>query len=683
MVLLVCLAVLSASTIQSPRAAAVKGSSFAQTTHPPILIVGNSGFTPANGVTGGTGTASDPYFLQGWNINVCWHCPYYGIEVANTTADFRIFNVTVSSLTTAQPATGILLKNVTNGRIDNSVVQDGSIFCCGGIIVDSSRNVVVSTNNADAGSCNNFSSCSTYDTVGAYGSTNVTISGNSIRADASGNVLGVKGSSNVNIINNTILMGGLAPIGAPWRPSNGIVVSSSGNVKISQNSLRDAACSAYSPAKSIIVGGSSSVQIFGNNVTNIASSNPCGSGIVLQSATGTLVYHNNLVNNSVQASDDNPGKNQWDNGYPRGGNYWSDYKGVDNCDGPQQDICGHPDGIGDTPYVFGYSKDRYPLMNAYRQTLISVIRGSNNGIYWSKYTGSWRSWQPMGGSTASAPVLCSSGSGAVDLIVRGSDNSSIWHKSYSNGIWSAWDTPGGLTNDQPACAYLNGALYVAVRGGDNSLWWNSRNDTSSVWSGWQSLGGILTGPPVLAASPSTNRLDLVVQGGDYSIWHIAFENGYWSRVWDSPGGQTPSTPSAVSDGSTLRLAVRGMGNDLWYASLSFTSHSWSGWMYLAGSTSSAPAVATDSFDVIHLVVRGMDNGVYHRSLANAEWSSFWDVLGGTTPDRPVLVQFGTGVAVQVRGADSTPYSCILGPSTWSVWTGLGENTGSPPALSSL
>src|SRR5947199_868409 len=339
----------------------------ASQSHSSILIVGNAEFTPANGVTGGTGTASDPYVIQGWNINMCWQCPYYGIEVANTTAYFRIFNVTVSSLITAQPATDILLKNATNGRIDNSVVEYESIFCCGGIIVESSRNIVVNANNVEAGTCNNFSSCSTYDTVGAYGSTNVTISGNSIRADTSGNVLGVRGSSNVSILDNTILMNGLAPIGAPWDPSNGIVVSSSGNVMISQNSVRDAACSAYSHAKSMIVGGSSNVQIFGNNITSFIPepTYSCGSGIVLQSATGSLVYHNNLVNNSVQASDDDPGKNQWDNGYPSGGNYWSDYKGVDNCSGPQQNICPSPDGIGDTPYVFNSAQDNYPLMNPF------------------------------------------------------------------------------------------------------------------------------------------------------------------------------------------------------------------------------------------------------------------------------------------------------------------------------
>src|SRR2546428_7506146 len=126
--------------------------------HSQILISGNSEFIAANGVTGGTGTASDPYVIQGWNITVCWRCPYYGIEVANTTAYFRIFNVTVSSLITAQPATGILLKNATNGGIDNSVVQDQSIFCCGGGIFFSATKIIVYTKNVGGGGVNQFMS---------------------------------------------------------------------------------------------------------------------------------------------------------------------------------------------------------------------------------------------------------------------------------------------------------------------------------------------------------------------------------------------------------------------------------------------------------------------------------------------------------------------------------------------
>jgi len=38
----------------------------------------------------------------------------------------------------------------------------------------------------------------------------------------------------------------------------------------------------------------------------------------------------------------------WDNGYPSGGYYWSDYNGTDSYSGPYQDLTGS-DGIGDTP----------------------------------------------------------------------------------------------------------------------------------------------------------------------------------------------------------------------------------------------------------------------------------------------------------------------------------------------
>ncbi|MEM3578458.1 MAG: NosD domain-containing protein [Candidatus Bathyarchaeia archaeon] len=83
-------------------------------------------------------------------------------------------------------------------------------------------------------------------------------------------------------------------------------------------------------------------------------------GIGLEDSFNNLVYHNKFVNErqrSVLRS-----ANVWDNGYPSGGNYWSDYTGIDQKSGPNQDQPGS-DGIGDTPYTIDENNtDRYPLM---------------------------------------------------------------------------------------------------------------------------------------------------------------------------------------------------------------------------------------------------------------------------------------------------------------------------------
>ncbi len=88
-----------------------------------------------------------------------------------------------------------------------------------------------------------------------------------------------------------------------------------------------------------------------------------GYGIVLSATDASYVYHNNIINNAIQGADNLGIQNAWDDGYPSGGNYWSDYVGADAFSGPNQDIAGS-DGIGDTPYVIdGDSQDDYPLMD--------------------------------------------------------------------------------------------------------------------------------------------------------------------------------------------------------------------------------------------------------------------------------------------------------------------------------
>ena len=99
-------------------------------------------------------------------------------------------------------------------------------------------------------------------------------------------------------------------------------------------------------------------KFYENSITN------CYYGANVVASDNNLFYHNNFLNNTTQARD--TGTNLWDNGYPSGGNHWSDYSGVDDFYGPSQNIDGG-DGFGDTNYpIFaGANIDNYPIMFLY------------------------------------------------------------------------------------------------------------------------------------------------------------------------------------------------------------------------------------------------------------------------------------------------------------------------------
>lgn len=95
--------------------------------------------------------------------------------------------------------------------------------------------------------------------------------------------------------------------------------------------------------------GSEDNLVYDNNIKEN------GIGILFDSGPNK-VFHNNIMDNTIQAIKRYTTSyvNVWDDGYPSGGNYWSDYTGMDT----------NADGIGETPYVIdGNNRDNYPLTN--------------------------------------------------------------------------------------------------------------------------------------------------------------------------------------------------------------------------------------------------------------------------------------------------------------------------------
>jgi parallel beta-helix repeat protein len=277
---------------------------------------------------------------------------------------------------------GIDLTGRSNVTIKNMNIKGFSY----GIWLNSSSNNNVSGNNITA---NN------YDGIDLHSSSYNSVSGNNIANNNDGIYL--DSSSNNNVSGNTITANN----------HDGIDLSISSYNSLGRNNITNNydgidfswSCSDNSVGGNnitdnydgIYVIGSSDNNVGGNNIANnnngifddgnsydnrvsgnnIAYNNngitfsysPLSSGS--KASRNNVIYHNNFVNNTIQAFSKLPAANVWDDGYPSGGNYWSDYTGIDLYWGLYQNETGR-DGIGDTQYVIDENNtDHYPIMNPY------------------------------------------------------------------------------------------------------------------------------------------------------------------------------------------------------------------------------------------------------------------------------------------------------------------------------
>jgi len=133
--LLSCLS-LSDTTTQDSK----KTRSFVYSSHLPIDINGNANFTSANGVASGSGTVSDPYIIENWNIS---SMSENGILIENSDAFFIIRNCYIHD--GGPMPSGIVLQNCINGVIVNNTCTNN----LAGIFLHSSNRILLSNNTCD------------------------------------------------------------------------------------------------------------------------------------------------------------------------------------------------------------------------------------------------------------------------------------------------------------------------------------------------------------------------------------------------------------------------------------------------------------------------------------------------------------------------------------------------------
>jgi len=239
--------------------------------------------------------------------------------------------------------------------------------------------------------------------------------------------------------------------------------------------------------------------MFGNNITN------GGLGIWLSWSFNNKFYHNNLMNNTVQVYDlawDNPdhipSSNVWDDGYPSGGNYWSDYTGVDVYSGPYRDETGS-DGIGDSYYNILdllerlYQTDMYPLMNprAWRtmgvgveksfieSTLVETVLGQKAVLNNVTVSGDLNGTLNF---TSFEIVSITAGSFAGNGFSKGEWQANLEGISYE-GYWKGMHF---LKSDERKI-YLKGMISGGLRGIAEGYWTESVNESGvydqycSIW----------------------------------------------------------------------------------------------------------------------------------------------------------------------------------------------------------
>ena len=295
------------------------------------------------------------------------------VAVVNSTG------ISVKDLNLSNNEQAVLFAYTTESTITNVIASDNynGIYLWG-----SNSNIVSGSNIANSG----------WDGIGLYYSEHNTVTGNTVTTASVG--IDIYISPNNIIDSNTVrenIVGVISyhaagnviisnEVSGGTRGLAGIALSGATRNTIRRNTVAN---------NTFLIGAGVYLEGFSSDNTilqNTLSDNQYGISMgynlfgLKDKNNNNTIYHNNFIKNTKQALSLNS-VDIWDNGYPSGGNYWSDYVGVDFYSGPYQNETGS-DGIGDTQYTVGANNtDRYPFIRPYVPVLGDLNHDGHVDMY--------------------------------------------------------------------------------------------------------------------------------------------------------------------------------------------------------------------------------------------------------------------------------------------------------------
>jgi parallel beta-helix repeat protein len=389
---------------------------------------------------------------------------------------------------------GIYIKSSSyNEIIDNDIYWTG---------IETGIELSNSSNNYISG--NNIYSNGHYG-ISLYSSTNNSIIANNLSFNTNENIY-LWLSSNNNLIMDNIVTE--SPIGID-------LSSSSHNIVIGNRVSSNIQIGIFTSSASYNI-------ITSNNISNNDY------GLYIFTSHYNQIYHNNIMDNTNQAIDDQ-NDNFWNDSYPSGGNYWSDFHepgdgAYDDYKGPVQNVSGS-DGIvdngtigggGKNPYVIDSdSRDHYPLMYPYMENSTYLHQG------WNLIS------IPLIQSNKSLGPVLRSIEGEYDAVqyFNASDKNDLWkHHQISKssqlndlteinhkiGFWVHITTPGGIL-----FTYSGKRL--------------PQNQTITLYPGWN-----LVGYPSLSNKNRTEALNNLTFDTEVdAIWTFDSLKQKWEHISES------------------------------------------------------------------------------------------------------------------------------------------------------